>query len=43
MPVLVGCTSTSTEEAVTLAHRAQQIGSDGVVVLTAGCGSAAGR
>ncbi|MDQ7820551.1 MAG: dihydrodipicolinate synthase family protein [Armatimonadota bacterium] len=33
VPVLVGCASTSTEEAVALARHAQQIGADGVVVL----------
>ncbi len=33
VPVLVGCASTSTDEAVALARHAQQVGADGVVVL----------
>lgn len=33
VPVLVGCLSTSTEEAASLARHAQEIGADGVVVI----------
>ena len=33
VPVLIGCASTSTEEAVSFARHAQSIGADGVVVL----------
>ena len=33
VPVLVGCLSTSTEEAAALARHAQEIGADGVVVI----------
>lgn len=33
VPLLVGCASTSTDEAVVLARHAQDIGADGVVVL----------
>jgi len=33
VPVLVGCLSTSTEEAVDLARHAEEIGADGVIVL----------
>jgi len=33
VPVLIGCASTSTDEAVGLARHAQEIGADGVVVL----------
>src|SRR2546422_6094197 len=32
-PVLIGCASTSTDEAVTLARHAQESGADGVVVI----------
>src|SRR5207245_11584199 len=32
-PVLVGCASTSTDEAVTLARQAQESGANGVVVI----------
>jgi len=33
VPVLVGCLSTSTDEAVALARHAEEIGADGVIVL----------
>ncbi len=33
VPVLIGCLSTSTQEAVTLAQHAEQVGADGVVVI----------
>src|SRR2546428_1262634 len=33
VPVLIGCASTSTDEAVTLARHAQESGADGVVVI----------
>lgn len=33
VPVVVGCASTSTDEAVSFARHAQQIGADGVVVI----------